>query len=111
MSEQLDLKQFEGHTEGNWVMHRGSSDWGMPRANLIISRHADYEEAIAIIETVTPYCVGASRKDRLRSDTADANGRLIAAAPKLLEEVKELRARVEDLVIDLNCAYQQHKGE
>lgn len=75
------------HTPGPWECQTGHSDWGMLTAHVIVPEGEtgnDYETWIAEVPSITPYCMGASRKDKERASSQLANARLIAAAPDML---------------------------
>ena len=78
------------YTPGPWRLHVGSADWGMPMTHIIYQDGAAniYENVIAEIPSVQPYCMGATKKDLRRSNVQSANARLITAAPALLPAVE-----------------------
>jgi hypothetical protein len=82
--KQESTTEKAGHTPGPWECQIGHSDWGMPTAHIILREGDtgnDSDAWIAEIPSVTPYCMGASRKDKDRAAAQAANARLIAAAP------------------------------
>jgi hypothetical protein len=89
----IDLTQFEGHTPGEWraIKNRNRGfQIGGPDEN----GRKDYFTAVADVRV---------------NDQTEANARLIAAAPALLCEVAELRAKVADL--ERTLALQQKSAE
>ena len=88
------------HTPGPWECQIGHSDWGMPCSHIIVRKGEtgnDMDTWIAELLSVTPYCMGASRKDKARAGSQLANAHLIAAAPTLLEALREAKVQVEIL--------------
>ena len=75
-------------TPGPWQLHRGFSDWGMPCQHDVFVGEDENPEQIAAIPSVTPYCLGASGKDRDLASRHWADARLIAAAPEIYEALR-----------------------
>ncbi len=82
-------------TAGLWECQVGHSDWGMPCAHIIVRKGEtgnDCDTWIAEVPSVTPYCMGASSKDKRRAATQLANARLMAASPDMFEVVRQFVA-------------------
>ena len=73
---------MSAHTPGPWLIQRGD-EW----ADGIVTLHGHNEDGTPMYWTVASY--------NRRRDEAEANARLIAAAPELLEALKELIAAVD----------------
>lgn len=72
----MDTKQFDGHTPGPWVVHKVS------RIRIVAP----------LIHVISTDIQGRTQPE------AQANARLIAAAPDLLAENKRLRAALEGVI-------------
>lgn len=83
---ELDLSRFEGHTPGPWSYNGLVIETAYPDF-----RSNRRQQRCAIAETVNGY----------EPDEREANGRLMAAAPELLAEVKRLRKQRDELVKEL----------
>ena len=95
------------HTPGPWECQVGHSDWGLPTAHIIVREGDtgnDMDTWIAEVPSVTPYCAGASHRDKTRASTQLANARLIASAPTLAAENASLKALVAEMVEELRRA-------
>lgn len=98
------LALIDGTTPGPWekVTHRG--DWGLAGAHFIQPPNCPNpyynRSAIAVVEYVTPYPIGASRKERDDARQADANARLIAAAPTIAAGTLPLLDEIERLTVE-----------
>lgn len=77
-----------------WVIHRGFADWGMGASHVITLEGEDphnYEQVIAEIPFVQPYCLGSSLKEREASKKQFERARLIAEAPEMYRLLDLLR--------------------
>ena len=105
----IDLDELrvdiENGTKGPWINHVGHSDWGLGCEHVIAREGVDqyaWDESVCQVPSVTPYCMGASRKDRDRASSQFANAKRIARLPELerayFEAVEALRviAEVDD---------------
>lgn len=90
----------ENGTPGPWEWHCGQSDWGMPYSHGI-SRAGEnpksFDDFIAEVHSMTPYPVGASRREREQSAVAAVNATRIARLPTLETAYLELWARAQEL--------------
>ena len=78
-SEALDLSKYEGHTPGPWAVCTDFINVYAPESNTAI--------------TSTEHCCAPSQAEQ------DANARLIADAPKLLEELQRTTAKLRTLEV------------
>lgn len=105
----IDLDELradiENGTKGPWVNHVGHSDWGLECEHVIAREGVDqyaWDESVCQVPSVTPYCIGASKKDKDRASSQFANAKRIARLPELelayFEAVEALRviAEVDD---------------
>ena len=67
--------------EKKWELNRGWADWGMPCEHSIFQGEIE----IARIPSVTPYCMGASAKDKDYAAQQWKNAQLLVAAPEMAE--------------------------
>ena len=107
----MDLEQFEGHTPGPWASEHDDEDGeghriligtrlhGIPTELDPAGRPLGYVGRCYAVHTAIEYLHGCEPCDEECGDCqdcklaaeADANARLMAAAPDLLDEVKRLR--------------------
>ncbi len=95
-------------TAGLWECQVGHSDWGMPCAHIIVRKGEtgnDCDTWIAEVPSVTPYCMGASSKDKRRAATQLANARLMAASPEMFTALSALLEQVMADGLDNKEAY------
>ena len=78
------------HTPGPWFINPGFSDWNLPKRITI------YVEGLKIaeIESITPNPLGSNKQDREKAAIASANANLMAAAPDLLEALRDLLTEI-----------------
>lgn len=88
------------HTPTPWAVSYGSSDWGMGCVHSIVPA-GDRDAIIAEVQSVTPYCIGASAADKNLASTQRANAEFIVLAVNshdaLAARVAELEAENERL--------------
>ena len=82
----IDTDKYEGHTEGEWTVDIDSYDKYGSIGAIEISRHERGQNGWILIATIS------HRKPLHALEYEKANAQLIADAPLLLAEVKELRA-------------------
>lgn len=87
----LDLAQFEGHTEGPWLIYDGGTGFAISVGRLVTGPNGG----------IAGYPVCSMAMAHRETATGNANARLIAAAPTLLAEVKRLREANADLIAAL----------
>ena len=90
-TERIDVEALRGHTPGPWLVRIGD-EW----TNSIVTDHGELPDGSRNQWEVASY--------NLRRDEGRVNARLIAAAPSLLAEVIERRARDAELIADLRQA-------
>lgn len=83
------------YTSEPWKLHRGFSDWGMSCQHDIYVGEEGQEHQIAGIPSITPYCLGASEKDRKYAEEQWHNALLIYAAPEMYEAIKRQIENIE----------------
>lgn len=94
-TEELDLTQFEGHSEGPWFMDSVDTPFQLAYGECIGGEDSGVREVFGLdgeprIATLYPITVDGTKLYQ------NANARLIAAAPKLLAEVEVLRAERDE---------------
>lgn len=93
MSKWLDLEQFEGHTEGPWGIW---SEEGDCRFSICWDSSGVTDGWCNVTTDGAEHkCVGEARGEN--TDEAVANGRLIAASPLLLSELRAAREMLEEM--------------
>ena len=83
----IDLTQFDGHTPGPWDYTKGT----VTRRPVGIYGYEDNDPEVEL-------CDHAVMVPEWPAAEQDANARLIAAAPELLEEVKRLHKAMHDIM-------------
>ena len=81
------------HTPTPWEVSYGFSDWGMGCVHSIVPA-GDRDAIIAEVQSVTPYCIGASAADKNLASTQRANAEFIVLA---VNSHDALTARVAEL--------------
>lgn len=97
MTDRIDLTQFEGKTEGKWEIidtPNGGIDVGVRHGN------AGHSPIITFTQRLANMVRNSSR------DVADLN--VIAAAPELIDELKRVYKREDELVEILSILEDRH---
>ena len=94
------------HTPTPWTVSYGSSDWGMGCVHSIVPA-VDRDTIIAEVQSVTPYCIGASAADKNLASTQRANAKFIVLA---VNSHDALTARVAELE-SANAMWQQNSRD
>ncbi len=83
------------YTKKPWKLHHGFSDWGMPcQHDIFVGQDDEPDLLIASVPSITPYCMGASMKDREYAATQKANAQLIVCAVEMAEMLLEIRENI-----------------
>ena len=88
------------HTPTPWEVSYGFSDWGMGCVHSIVPA-GDGNTIIAEVQSVTPYCIGASAADKNLASTQRANAEFIVLA---VNSHHALAARVAELEDELRIS-------
>lgn len=97
MNKKIDIKKYEGHTEGKW--------------NVLVSSEEDIAQAHLHDETAGYYFfsqgANSEQEENYNHNESRANARLMSDAPLLLAEVKRLREALQIITKDLDSAIAQ----
>jgi hypothetical protein len=100
----IDTDKYEGHTEGEWYAYDGTDRHGFGW-EVLLPTHKNKSQSINV--THLDKCMVGVRKNRL----SKVDAQLIADAPKLLAEVKQLREQndmLSEAVIEDNDILRKH---
>ena len=86
--KEIDLEQFEGHTEGEWAFNP---------INIRQQLHTQWKHFNLVTDDWTVDCNPYSSVTAEDVKMKEADIRLIASAPELLKEVKQLRKKIDNV--------------